>query len=270
MKIFNTYTVLAFAASNFVSASPVPNVTQISEATMRSTSLPSSDVTAIDFSTQQSKFTTIHTNLQPQNRTNDTNNATLPYMNLNDMKSPTAKRPKASDLKTHKNATAANMHYARAYNEPLKTYGVASSKSEPSGLTESSKDLRVPNSSPTNNGATSLPIATQHNTTASHNSSITSDLFSGDGTYYSPGSGACGGTNSESDYIVAISQHLYDAKKGACGKKIEAFYGNKSVIVDVVDSCEGCNYYDLDFSPAAFAKLADKELGRIHISWKWE
>ena len=32
---------------------------------------------------------------------------------------------------------------------------------------------------------------------------------------------------------------------------------------------EGCAYNDLDFSPAAFDKLADESLGRIDITWEW-
>jgi hypothetical protein len=38
--------------------------------------------------------------------------------------------------------------------------------------------------------------------------------------------------------------------------------GGNSVTVTVVDRCEGCAEYDLDFSPAAFDVLASESVGR--------
>ncbi|KAK6465825.1 RlpA-like double-psi beta-barrel-protein domain-containing protein-containing protein [Scheffersomyces coipomensis] len=101
--------------------------------------------------------------------------------------------------------------------------------------------------------------------------------FSGQGTYYSTGLGACGWTNQDTDYICAISHDLYDANNvnanpndnSLCGKKIRATYQSNSVEVTVVDRCTGCQYYDLDFSPSAFSQLADQSLGRIDIEWEW-
>lgn len=103
------------------------------------------------------------------------------------------------------------------------------------------------------------------------------ETFSGDGTYYTPDLGACGQTNNENEYVVAISSELYKTKtvggnpnnNGFCGKKIRAFYEGKSVEVTVVDACVGCSLNDLDFSPAAFEQIADKDLGRIKITWQW-
>lgn len=108
-------------------------------------------------------------------------------------------------------------------------------------------------------------------------SSSSSETFSGDGTYYDPGMGACGETNSDSDYIVAISKDLFDQytpdgnsnHNTLCGKKIKAYYEGNSVEVTVVDRCEGCSYGSLDFSPTAFSQLADEGLGRIKITWNW-
>ena len=42
--------------------------------------------------------------------------------------------------------------------------------------------------------------------------------------------------------------------------------GGKSVLVKVVDRCEGCAYYDLDFSPSAFDQLASESEGRYIFS----
>lgn len=134
---------------------------------------------------------------------------------------------------------------------------------------------------PTTSTPSSTSIITSSvavDTTGSTSSATTSaSVFSGEGTYYSTGLGACGQTNSDTDYIVAISHELYDKytpngnpnKNTLCGKKIQASYQGKSVEVTVVDRCEGCSYYDLDFSPSAFSQIADQSLGRIDITWKW-
>lgn len=105
----------------------------------------------------------------------------------------------------------------------------------------------------------------------------TKGTYTGEGTFYSTGLGACGGRNKDSDYIVALSENFYKEytpgnnpnKNTLCGKKLRAFYNGKSVDVTVVDCCVGCGYYDLDFSPAAFRQLADQKLGRIQVTWLW-
>jgi expansin (peptidoglycan-binding protein) len=44
----------------------------------------------------------------------------------------------------------------------------------------------------------------------------------------------------------------------------------KSVTITVTDRCESCGDTDLDFSPAAFAQLADLSVGRIDgMTWSW-
>ncbi|ODQ54268.1 riboflavin aldehyde-forming enzyme, partial [Saitoella complicata NRRL Y-17804] len=100
---------------------------------------------------------------------------------------------------------------------------------------------------------------------------------SGEGTFYTPGLGACGQTSSSTDAIVAISHSLFDSASTSsnpnenpmCGKMITAFYEGKSVSVQVVDRCEGCAEGDLDFSPSAFGELAAESAGRIGITWEW-
>lgn len=107
--------------------------------------------------------------------------------------------------------------------------------------------------------------------------SSSSALFSGQGTWYETGLGACGITNTDTDYIVAISQLYFDLYTPAgnpndntlCGRQIKATYQGKSVVVTAVDRCEACAYYDLDFSPSAFSQLADQLVGRIDIEWEW-
>lgn len=104
-----------------------------------------------------------------------------------------------------------------------------------------------------------------------------SGQFSGDGTFYNAGLGACGITSSDSEYIVAISEDLFDSEATPnpnnnpfCGRKITAYRNGKSVQVTVVDRCTGCSYDSLDFSPAAFNELADPAEGRVKITWNWD
>ncbi|KAJ7155636.1 plant expansin [Mycena filopes] len=101
---------------------------------------------------------------------------------------------------------------------------------------------------------------------------------SGDGTFFEPGLGACGIQNTAQDAIVAVGHGVFDTFPGAtpnpnlnpiCGKQIQATFGGKSIIVTVEDRCAGCaGAADLDFSPSAFAQLADPSVGRIHgVEW---
>lgn len=101
----------------------------------------------------------------------------------------------------------------------------------------------------------------------------------GEGTYYEPGLGSCGKTSGASDMIVAISHSMYDKKANYgnpnknpyCGRRIKASYEGKSVEVTVVDRCTGCQFGDLDFSPAAFKKLASTDNGRLkHVKWSFQ
>ncbi|KAI0056735.1 hypothetical protein BV25DRAFT_1547381 [Artomyces pyxidatus] len=103
--------------------------------------------------------------------------------------------------------------------------------------------------------------------------------LSGQGTFFTPGLGACGKTSSSSDLIVAVSTDVFNGFPGAgadpnanpiCGKTITANFQGKSVTVEVVDECPGCAANDLDFSPAAFDQLADESLGRIDITWSFD
>lgn len=124
--------------------------------------------------------------------------------------------------------------------------------------------------------ATTLPTSTA-SPAPSGTSLPSSGTNSGQGTYYDTGMGACGFESADTDYIVAISKELFEPhnvdgnpnKNTLCKKKIRAFYGGNSVDVTVVDECVGCKTNDLDFSPSAFSQLANKDFGRIDITWEW-
>ena len=121
------------------------------------------------------------------------------------------------------------------------------------------------------------------------------------GTYYSTGLGACGVTNSDTDYIAAVSATLFDNYPGydgsnsnenpICNKKVTAKCklphatpprnlhadphvpadGSKTVTVTITDRCTGCSTWDLDFSPSAFTQLADESVGRISgVKWSFK
>ena len=170
-----------------------------------------------------------------------------------------------------------------SYNNNNNNWASAPSSVETSIVQPVTSELTQP--STTNNIPTTLSTQTTSSSTSSPSSTSSSSSsaqpsgseFSGEGTFYSTGLGSCGITSTDSDFIVAISHELYDSKavgnnpnhNPLCNKKIRASYEGKSVDVTVVDRCEGCAYNDLDFSPAAFDKLADESLGRIDITWEW-
>ncbi|KAJ7691302.1 barwin-like endoglucanase, partial [Mycena rosella] len=101
------------------------------------------------------------------------------------------------------------------------------------------------------------------------------------GTFYEPGLGACGKTNSRYQLIVAVGHGVFDSYPGAnpsnpnknpiCGKKLKATFGQKSVTVAVEDRCAGCSgAADLDFTEAGFKQLAALGVGRLQgVKWQW-
>lgn len=101
--------------------------------------------------------------------------------------------------------------------------------------------------------------------------------FEGDLTFFNPAVGACGNTNSDGDFIAAISTALFDAetpdsnpnKNPLCGRSIIARHGGKEVRVTVADRCVGCATHDLDLSVAAYNQIADPNAGRVKGSWNW-
>ncbi|KAK4161884.1 RlpA-like double-psi beta-barrel-protein domain-containing protein-containing protein [Cladorrhinum sp. PSN259] len=106
---------------------------------------------------------------------------------------------------------------------------------------------------------------------------ITARATTGQFTWYKTGLGACGVTNNDGQLIAALNHAQFDPKtpngnpnkNTYCGKKIRVSYQGKSVDVAVMDRCPGCNWGDLDLSPAAFKKLAPLGKGRITGTWNW-
>ncbi|KAI1077043.1 barwin-like endoglucanase [Whalleya microplaca] len=98
--------------------------------------------------------------------------------------------------------------------------------------------------------------------------------FSGDMTYYTPGLGACGGTNNENDHIVALAPAQYgnDANPNnaaVCGKNINIHYNGKTASAKVVDKCPGCASGSIDVAPSVFTELANESQGRVQVTWEF-
>jgi len=111
--------------------------------------------------------------------------------------------------------------------------------------------------------------------------SLAVQTHSGQATFYAPGLGACGHTNVASDFIVAVGIATFNSFPGAganpntnpiCAKTITATdpVTQRSVTVNVVDSCPSCGPNDLDLSPAAFNVLAGSLApGRVPVNWNF-
>lgn len=85
-------------------------------------------------------------------------------------------------------------------------------------------------------------------------------------TLYQTGVGACGKTNSNSDFIVALNSQQYG--NGAyCFDMITINYGGKTTQAQIVDMCPGCPYGGLDFSPGLFDFFASESEGVIYGTW---
>jgi expansin (peptidoglycan-binding protein) len=100
--------------------------------------------------------------------------------------------------------------------------------------------------------------------------------YKGEVTFYHPevDLGSCGKFNDGDAMIVAINAPQMN--NGAnpnnnpkCGRKIRAYGPKGHVDVKVVDTCAPCKYGDIDLSPSAFHKIADKEVGRLPVKWHW-
>lgn len=104
--------------------------------------------------------------------------------------------------------------------------------------------------------------------------------FTGQGTFFDTGLGACGITNNDTNMICAISKLRFDTFPGynginpnsnpVCNRQISLSYGGKSILLAVVDRCEACAMGDIDMTPTAFQQLAPLAVGRLDgITWSF-
>ncbi|KAJ2402724.1 hypothetical protein GGI23_000508 [Coemansia sp. RSA 2559] len=134
-----------------------------------------------------------------------------------------------------------------------------------------------PTSSTTPSSTINEPSPTSDITPDSYNGGSNGGFgqkFSGDGTYFTPGLGACGKTNTEDDLIAAINAPQYGTFANpntapVCGRCALVKGSLGQIKVAITDKCPPCKYGDLDLSPAAFQEIGDMEDGRIPITWSF-
>lgn len=148
--------------------------------------------------------------------------------------------------------------------------GVVAAAASPSSTVEQTVEASAATPVTSHVHSTTLQTVAQ----ASSTGSGSGQTFSGDATYYSPGLGACGETNTDSDFIAALNKDQWGNPSNPndspfCGKQVKINRGSKSVTVTITDKCPGCNYGDLDLSPAAFDQIADEAEGRVPITWEF-
>ncbi|KAJ1648008.1 hypothetical protein IWQ61_010037 [Dispira simplex] len=95
----------------------------------------------------------------------------------------------------------------------------------------------------------------------------------GEATFFTPGHGSCGGTNSETELVAALSAQFMQNPANPnnnerCGTKIRVT-GASGTTVDaiIVDTCPECAIYDVDLSPKAFNAIANPVDGRVPVTW---
>lgn len=107
------------------------------------------------------------------------------------------------------------------------------------------------------------PIASATTTTRA------AGTYTGDITYYQPGLGACGQTNTDGEAVVAMNAAQY---AGSCGRMIAitSADGSRKAVAKVVDKCPACASGAIDVSSSVFQLLADLSVGRTTVSWSFE
>jgi len=88
-------------------------------------------------------------------------------------------------------------------------------------------------------------------------------------SFYDVGLGACGHTNNENEFVVALNAEQYGSGYPGphCGESITLRYNGKSATAKIVDRCPGCPYGGLDLSRSLFRHFASEDLGIIYGEW---
>lgn len=149
-------------------------------------------------------------------------------------------------------------------------------KSQPK---EESKAKEVPQSDPkpqqnNNNGDYSKGNTGTGGVVAQHG--FAGKRMKGEMTYFTPDLGACGNTNTESDFIVAASAELFNIFGGGmsngnpiCGHKIRIYKNGKSAVAEIQDECPPCRPPSIDMSPALFKYFENLDVGRTSVEWEF-
>jgi len=94
---------------------------------------------------------------------------------------------------------------------------------------------------------------------------------SGRGTWFYPGLGACGFTDTSSDPIVAISSQRW-ANGVNCNQwmMITNTANGKTAYGRTRDECPSCGADSIDMSPALFQQLGSLSTGVLQVTWDFE
>jgi len=100
------------------------------------------------------------------------------------------------------------------------------------------------------------------------------EVYYGQATWFEVGVGACGGTNTDSEWVVALNQDQYTSGSWCWYTiVIENTNTGKTATAAIVDECPGCGYGSLDMSPSLFTYLSDDgstDEGVFPIAWSLE
>lgn len=118
----------------------------------------------------------------------------------------------------------------------------------------------------------SYDIEAQYNSTSPAAGIVERKLQTGKMTYYTPGQGSCGKTNTETDLVVAISKGMYGtyANPNAspmCSKSASIKCNGKTIKAAIRDKCMSCGNADIDVSPAVFKQCGSLSTGVITVTW---
>lgn len=94
--------------------------------------------------------------------------------------------------------------------------------------------------------------------------------FTGEGTYYNEadGGGNCGFDPTPGDLMVGAMNEAQYGMADLCGAYVELTGPRGTITIRIVDRCPECQVGDIDLSPAAFDRIAERIQGRVPISWR--
>ncbi|KAJ7026256.1 RlpA-like double-psi beta-barrel-protein domain-containing protein-containing protein [Mycena alexandri] len=118
-----------------------------------------------------------------------------------------------------------------------------------------------------------VPAVLAHNISLSGLANLQRRDGSAKFTNYNAGLGACGATNSDSEFVVALSAQDWD-NGASCFKEIYITYNGISATAKIVDECMICPHNGLDFSQSLFGHFVGGEqnnlqVGVIHGDWSY-
>lgn len=94
--------------------------------------------------------------------------------------------------------------------------------------------------------------------------------FTGEGTYYmeADGGGNCMFDRTPNDLLVGAMNETQYANADLCGAYVELTGPKGTITIRVVDRCPECKPGDIDLSPMAFDRIAERIQGRVPIRWR--